>query len=84
MKRIAAMIAAFAFLVAAAPAFANQCPARIKDANAAIEKAEQGKTKSADVIQKAKAWVKQAQQEHDSGQHNDAVAHAKQALSMVQ
>ena len=84
MKRIAAMIAAFAFVLMAAPAFARECPARIKDAKAAIEKAEQGKSKSADVIQKAKALVDQAQKEHDGGQHNDSVAHAKEALSLVQ
>ncbi len=84
MKRIAAMIAAFALVLMAAPAFAKECPARIKDAKAAIEKAEQGKTKSADVIQKAKALVDQAQKEHDAGQHTDSTAHAKQALGMVQ
>ena len=84
MKRIAAMIAAFAFVLMAAPAFARECPARIKDAKAAIEKAENGNTKSADVIQKAKALVDQAQKEHDSGQHGDSTAHAKEALGMVQ
>ena len=84
MKRIAAMIAAFAFVLMAAPAFARECPARIKDAKAAIEKVEKGGGKSADVIKKAKALVDQAQKEHDSGQHSDAVAHAKEALGMVQ
>ncbi len=83
MKRIAAMIAAFAFVLMAAPAFARECPARIKDAKAAIENAERG-GKSADVIKKAKGLVDQAQKEHDSGQHGDSVAHAKEALGMVQ
>ena len=84
MKRIAATIVAFAFVLMAAPAFARECPARIKDAKAAIENAEKGGTKSADVIQKAKALVDQAQKEHDSGQHGDSAGHAKEALGMVQ
>ncbi len=83
MKRIAAMIAAFAFVLMAAPAFARECPARIKDAKAAIENAEKG-GKSAAVIKKAKDLVDQAQKEHDSGQHGDSIAHAKEALGMVQ
>ncbi len=84
MKRIAAMIATFAFVLMAAPAFARECPARIKDAKAAIEKAEKDGSKPADVIQKAKALVDQAQREHDSGQHGDSAPHAKEALGMVQ
>ncbi len=84
MKRIAAMIAAFALVLMAVPAFANQCPARIKDANAAIAKAEASKSKPADVIQKARALVAKAQREHDSGQHTDAIADAKAAFALMQ
>ena len=84
MKRIAALCAAFALMLVAAPAFARECPARIKDAKAAIEKAENGKSKPADVITKAKGLVDQAQKEHDGGQHGDSTAHAKEALSLVQ
>ncbi len=84
MKRIAALVVMFGFLAMAAPAFARECPARIKDAKAAIEKAEQAKSKPADVINKAKGLVDQAMKEHDSGQHGDSVAHAKEALGLVQ
>ncbi len=84
MKRFAAIVAAFAFLLMAAPAFARECPARIKDAKAAIEMAEKGGSKPANVIQKAKDLVDQAQKEHDSGQHGDSVGHAKEALGLVQ
>jgi hypothetical protein len=84
MKRIAALVAIFGFLALAAPAFARECPARIKDATAAIQKAEQSGSKPADVIKKAKDLVEQAKKEHDSGQHGDSAAHAKEALGLVQ
>ncbi len=84
MKRFAAMVAVFALLLMAAPAFARECPARIKDAKAAIEKAEKDGSKPGDVLKKAKDLVDQAQKEHDSGQHGDSVGHAREALGLVQ
>ncbi len=84
MKRITVVLAALALVLMAAPAFATQCPARIKDARAAIEKVEKAGSKSADVIKQAKDLTEQAIKEHDSGQHADSIAHAKDALNLVQ
>ena len=84
MKRMTVLIAALALVLMAAPAFATQCPARIKDARAAIEKAEKAGSNSADVLKKAKDLTDQAIKEHDSGQHADSIAHAKEALGLVQ
>ena len=84
MKRFVTLVVALAFVLMAPPAFARECPARIKDARAAIEKAEQARSKPADVIKKAKDLVDQAVKEHDTGQHGDSAAHAKEALGLVQ
>ena len=65
--------------------WAFECPARIRDANAAITKAE-GKAANNPDLALAKRWVSEAQKAHQDGAamkspalHNEAAAKAKAA-----
>jgi hypothetical protein len=72
-------------LVAGSSAWAFECPARIKDANEAIAKAEAKAANNPDLAT-AKRWVQEAQQAHQDGAttksatlHNESAAKAKAA-----
>jgi len=88
-------LAAAAVLLLAPSAWAFECPARIKDANAAIQAAEGSVAKISDpkakgnaegMLEAAKDMVKEAQKYHDQGvvkksasDHYEAAAWAKAA-----
>ena len=87
MRSIALGIAVGVGLVVAATTagWAFECPARIKDANEAIAKAE-GKAANNPDLATAKRWAGEAQKAHQDGAamkspalHNEAAAKAKAA-----
>jgi hypothetical protein len=86
MRRMALGIAlGMGVVVAGGTAWASECPARIKDANEAIAKAEAKGSKSPDLAL-AKRWVSEAQEAHKHGveakspaMHADSAAYAKAA-----
>lgn len=77
-----ALVAAVAGLVLAAgvPAFANQCPALIKQANDQIASMDQNSEK----VKKAKELIAEADRLHKSGTHAQSVAKAQEALATLQ
>jgi hypothetical protein len=79
------MFGAGAVVVWASGVWAFECPARIKDANDAIAKAEAKAPNNPDVAT-AKRWVQEAQKAHQDGAatksaalHNESAAKAKAA-----
>ena len=80
MKK-AVVIALVAVLVVAAggPAFANQCPTLIKQANDKIATMDQ----NSDTVKKAKDLVAEADRLHKAGTHSESVAKAQEALAIL-
>ena len=80
MKK-AVVIALVAVLVVAAggPAFANQCPTLIKQANDQMA----GMDQSSEKVKKAKALVAEADRLHKAGTHSESVAKAQEALATL-
>ena len=80
-KKTAMVVALVAILVVAVggPAFANQCPTLIKQANDKIATMDQ----SSDTVKKAKELVAEADRLHKAGNHSESVAKAQAALATL-
>ena len=84
-KVIGLVVGVGAMVVGAGGAWAFECPARIKDANDAIARAEAKAPNNPDVAT-AKRWVQEAQKAHQEGAttksaalHQESAAKAKAA-----
>jgi hypothetical protein len=80
MRKVA-VIAVVAALVLAlgTPAFANKCPALMKQANEQMAKMDQ----NSDKVKKAKSLVEEADKLHKAGNHADSVKKAEEALNTL-
>jgi len=76
-----AVVAVIALLVLAvgAPAFANQCPTLIKQANDQMASMDQ----NSDKVKKAKGLVAESDRLHKAGSHAESVAKAQEALATL-
>ena len=76
-----AFVAVVAILLVAVgvPAFANQCPTLIKQANDQIASMDQ----NSDKVKKAKELVAEADRLHKAGTHAESVAKAQEALALL-
>jgi uncharacterized protein HemX len=76
-----AMLVLVAVLVLAVggPAFANQCPTLIKQANDQIA----GMDQSSEKVKKAKDLVAEADRLHKAGTHSESVTKAQEALAAL-
>jgi hypothetical protein len=76
-----AFVAVVAILLVAVgvPAFANQCPTLIKQANDQIASMDQ----NSDKVKKAKELVAEADRLHKAGTHAESVAKAQEALATL-
>jgi len=76
-----AFVAVVAILLVAVgvPAFANQCPTLIKQANDQIASMDQ----NSDKVKKAKELVAEADRLHKAGTHAESVAKAQEALAAL-
>lgn len=73
---VLALVAAFV-VAAGVPAFANQCPTLIKQANDKIATLDQ----NSDTVKQAKALVAEADRLHKAGNHTESVAKVQEALA---
>jgi len=80
-KKTAVVVALVTILVVAVggPAFANQCPTLIKQANDKIATMDQ----NSDTVKKAKELVAEADRLHKAGTHSESVAKAQEALATL-
>jgi hypothetical protein len=66
-------------LAVGGPAFANQCPTLIKQANDQIA----GMDQSSEKVKKAKDLVAEADRLHKAGTHSESVTKAQEALAAL-
>jgi predicted O-methyltransferase YrrM len=80
-KKTAVVVALVTILVVSVggPAFANQCPTLIKQANDKIATMDQ----NSDTVKKAKELVAEADRLHKAGTHSESVAKAQEALAAL-
>ncbi len=80
MKKLA-LVAVVAALVLSlgVPAFANKCPALIKQANEQMAQMDQ----NSDKVKQAKALVEEADKLHKAGNHPESVKKAEEALAIL-
>jgi uncharacterized protein HemX len=78
-KTVLVALVAVLMLAVGAPAFANQCPTLIKQANDQMASMDQ----NSDKVKKAKALVAEADRLHKAGSHSDSVAKAQEALATL-
>ncbi len=80
MKKSIIVAAAVVLVLAVGiPAFANQCPTLIKQANDQIATMDQ----NSDKVKKAKDLIAEADRLHKAGSHSESVAKAQEALAML-
>jgi len=78
-KRAFVAVVAILVLTVGGPAFANQCPTLIKQANDQIATMDQNSEK----VKKAKELVAEADRLHKTGTHAESVAKAQEALAVL-
>jgi predicted O-methyltransferase YrrM len=78
-KRAFVVVVSILLLAVVAPAFANQCPTLIKQANDQIATMDQNSEK----VKKAKELLAEADRLHKAGTHAESVAKAQEALAML-
>lgn len=80
MKRLSlSVLVATLVLAVGVPAFANQCPTLIKQANDRMATMDQG----SDKVKQAKALVEEADKLHKAGNHADSVKKVQEALALL-
>ena len=78
-KRAFVAVVAILLVTMGGPAFANQCPTLIKQANDQIATMDQNSEK----VKKAKELVAEAQRLHNAGSHTESIAKAQEALATL-
>ena len=78
-KTVMLVLVAVLVLAVGGPAFANQCPTLIKQANDQIA----GMDQSSEKVKKAKELVAEADRLHKAGTHSESVAKAQEALATL-
>lgn len=78
-NRVRVASVAVLILALAAPVFASQCPALIKQANDQIATMDQ----SSEKVKKAKELVSEADRLHKAGTHAESVTKAQEALAVL-
>jgi hypothetical protein len=78
-KTVLVVLGAVLVLAAGGPAFADQCPTLIKQANEQIA----GMDQSSEKVKKAKELVAEADRLHKAGTHSESVAKAQEALAAL-
>ena len=78
-KRAFVAVVAILVLTVGGPAFANQCPTLIKQANDQIATMDQNSEK----VKKAKDLIAEADRLHKAGTHAASVAKAQEALATL-
>jgi predicted O-methyltransferase YrrM len=78
-NRVLVASVAVLILALAAPVFASQCPALIRQANDQIATMDQNSEK----VKQAKALVTEADRLHKAGTHAESVAKAQEALAAL-
>jgi hypothetical protein len=76
-KTVVVILVAVVALVVGGPAFANQCPTLIKQANDQMA----GMDQNSDKVKKAKDLVAEADRLHKAGNHAESVAKVQEALA---
>ena len=80
MKKLSMLAAAVVLaLLSAQPLWARTCPKVIKEGRDSLAKAKLSKTES----DKVKTLLDDADKAHDSGDHDQAIKKAKQALALL-
>ena len=74
---VVVVLVAVLVVAAGVPAFANQCPTLIRQANDKIATLDQ----NSDTVKKAKALVAEADRLHKAGNHAESVVKAQEALA---
>ena len=77
--RVRVVLVAALLLAVVAPAFANQCPTLIKQANEQIATMDQ----NSDKVKKAKELIAEADRLHKAGTHAESVTKAQEALATL-
>ena len=78
-KAVMLVLVAVLVLAVGGPAFANQCPTLIKQANDQIA----GMDQSSEKVKKAKDLVAEADRLHKAGTHSESVTKAQEALAAL-
>jgi len=78
-KTVMLVLVAVLVLAVGGPAFANQCPTLIKQANDQIA----GMDQSSEKVKKAKDLVAEADRLHKAGTHSESVTKAQEALAAL-
>lgn len=76
-KTVLVILVAVLVLAVGGPAFANQCPTLIKQANDQMA----GMDQSSEKVKKAKGLVADADRLHKAGSHSESVAKVQEALA---
>jgi uncharacterized protein HemX len=76
-KTVMLVLVAVLVLAVGGPAFANQCPTLIKQANDQIA----GMDQTSEKVKKAKDLVAEADRLHKAGNHTESVTKAQEALA---
>jgi uncharacterized protein HemX len=76
-KAVLVILVAVLVLAVGGPAFANQCPTLIKQANDQMA----GMDQSSEKVKKAKDLVAEADRLHKAGNHSESVTKAQEALA---
>ena len=78
-KTVMLVLGAVLVLAVGGPAFANQCPTLIKQANDQIA----GMDQTSEKVKKAKDLVAEADRFHKAGNHTESVTKAQEALAAL-
>ena len=78
-KTVVVVLVAVLALAVGGPAFANQCPTLIKQANDQMA----GMDQSSEKVKKAKDLVAEADRLHKAGNHTESVTKAQEALAAL-
>lgn len=78
-KRVFVALVAVLLVAVGLPAFANQCPTLIKQANDQIASMDQ----NSDKVKKAKELIAESDRLHKAGTHAESVAKAQEALALL-
>lgn len=78
-KRVFVVLVAVLLVAVGLPAFANQCPTLIKQANDQIASMDQ----NSDKVKKAKELIAESDRLHKAGTHAESVAKAQEALALL-
>jgi uncharacterized protein HemX len=78
-KTVMLVLVAVLVLAVGGPAFANQCPTLIKQANDQIA----GMDQTSEKVKKAKDLVAEADRLHKAGNHTESVTKAQEALAAL-